>query len=858
MLALLNDKYSLPHLPENCIPRTQLLSRFKEAAKDWLLYVSAPAGSGKTVSTLLWIDLSRRIPIWINLDIYDNEPAIFYKLFAAGLCMAQPHNLNMQKILTDTGFSSATVESTIRLITEWQPDGREFALVLEDFHAINNPEILHTLPLVLKRLSYSIKVILLSRNEFPKELMPFWDEGKVALISQNDLLFSEKEIRQYFAGSGIRLSNEEGEFAYAATGGFPIVVNALAKKGSSLPKHAGVAFGEFMREYLWDNWDESLKDFLLKTSLVDEMTEALVMLLTGRADSYALLLQLCAENIFVSRVGKDDYHYHHLFLDFLREIANEKGVYTDEMYKAAALYYLARKDYFIAGKYAFRSHDERTIIDVSYQILLYANPSFEEYLAYARTMNLETRMEELCERYPFLYCSHMYTAFLSGDAKTTEYYLDKLHAHKELILIKYPQFSEIAVMLLSLDYRRSALELSDAFNALPYINLHSSVQKGWSLTVQMPLLHRCNRDYMELADEALIEKYSDICAKLIRDQWAVAKPCVTSGVCFEQNRLESALEKALEAKSSISESTTGEFFFAVQCHLAVVYHALGETYKMNAAFNEIKKYIEDTDSGFLNRNFDAFRTRLLLFDADKNVATEFLSRWPIIDDAIPIYKLSQYFTTIRALIVLNQLEKAREFAVKIEKLAIEFRRPTATAEARVLLSILDWSMGKKNDAAKRLKTVLHDLQAKSYIRVVAGEGQAVIPILKKIIAGEFKAGTNKIIVSKASESELSEEMTIDKNFLMETLWSANQVARKQKGITAGFIQSAKPVKLSKQQRRMVELLACGYGNAKIAEITKLSIPTVKGHLMLAYEKLGVHNAADAVLKSRELGLLNIN
>ena len=55
---------------------------------------------------------------------------------------------------------------------------------------------------------------------------------------------------------------------------------------------------------------------------------------------------------------------------------------------------------------------------------------------------------------------------------------------------------------------------------------------------------------------------------------------------------------------------------------------------------------------------------------------------------------------------------------------------------------------------------------------------------------------------------------------------------------------------------MLQLLARGLRTAEIAEETGLSIPTVKSHTALAYQKLGVHNAMDAVLKARDLGLLD--
>ena len=76
----------------------------------------------------------------------------------------------------------------------------------------------------------------------------------------------------------------------------------------------------------------------------------------------------------------------------------------------------------------------------------------------------------------------------------------------------------------------------------------------------------------------------------------------------------------------------------------------------------------------------------------------------------------------------------------------------------------------------------------------------------------------------------------------------------------GYIEEAgkktdQPARLSKQQTFMLELLAQGYKNAEISEMTGLSIPTIKTHTSLAYKKLGVNSAMDAVLKAKELGII---
>ena len=80
----INDKFVPTPMPEVCAPRTSVLNRFQQEAANRLTVVSAPAGYGKTVSTLLWLSAAKRKSVWIGLDEYDNAPFVFYKLFCTG------------------------------------------------------------------------------------------------------------------------------------------------------------------------------------------------------------------------------------------------------------------------------------------------------------------------------------------------------------------------------------------------------------------------------------------------------------------------------------------------------------------------------------------------------------------------------------------------------------------------------------------------------------------------------------------------------------------------------------------------------------------------------------------------------
>jgi LuxR family maltose regulon positive regulatory protein len=84
--------------------------------------------------------------------------------------------------------------------------------------------------------------------------------------------------------------------------------------------------------------------------------------------------------------------------------------------------------------------------------------------------------------------------------------------------------------------------------------------------------------------------------------------------------------------------------------------------------------------------------------------------------------------------------------------------------------------------------------------------------------------------------------------------AAYEQSRRHRGVSVN-ICAKKPVKLSKQQKHIVTLLSKGYKNAEIAEMTGLSIHTVKSHCAAAYAKLDVNSAMDAVLKAKEMGLI---
>ena len=94
------------NLPEICAPRTLLMDVYRKASEKRCIYINAPAGCGKTVSTLLWLRESEYKTIWIGLDTYDNTLAGFYRVFCTALFSAVPHEENLEKLIKAPEFSA--------------------------------------------------------------------------------------------------------------------------------------------------------------------------------------------------------------------------------------------------------------------------------------------------------------------------------------------------------------------------------------------------------------------------------------------------------------------------------------------------------------------------------------------------------------------------------------------------------------------------------------------------------------------------------------------------------------------------------------------------------------------------------
>jgi len=838
---LINDKFATPVLPDIRTPRHALINRFHKAVRRRIIYVSAPAGYGKTVSTQLWLKNSSYVPLWISLDEYDNTPSIFYKLFCIGILSLQPENKTMTDILTSTAFASSPVEHTIRLLSEFIPDNRQYAIVLDDMHLITSKEMRKSGLLVQKRLPSSFIVVVLTRNKIAKEYISITGKEKCTVITPRNLAFSAEEIQRHFEAHGRFINAEEAAAAYTITNGWAIGVNALAMSGQ-IVQNGDHILSNYIKTQIWDTWDDDLKDFMLKTSVVDEMSPEFCEKLTGRRNARMILDDLYAKNAFISKFSDDTYQYHHLFLDFLRNTLDQGDETENKMlYKEASDYYLKKQEYFLARRFAFKSGNSETIINANYAFYNTGKSHpVDQSVNFYRNISKEQIPLSVFEQHPYIYCQFAWYYFLIGNASQFECYIDKLFAHFPDIIQNYPQFIENVILITVLDHRISFTRQIERFHSLSPVSDFNCQIQATTLSMQLPYAHRTLRDYSELVDPKVMENLSGTFGHMLKTQRDIVMLELHSGLLYEQNKLNGALKIALQTRDTVDDQTIDEVVFCSFIHLASIYFAMGKENLFADVLNQTEQYIEKSGSYHFSPNFAAFKTKLLLMDGDKAAAKAWLDNYFVTEtEQLELYKIFQHFITARAYMVLSQTDTAMSYILKLKKLGADFNRPLDTAEASILQTILEWALGKKKEALETLETALTAMQEYGFVRIAADEGADLLPILKKLA---LKLKKN------------SYQGSLDSHFLNEVIIAAYEQFRRYKGISAN-IRAQKPVKLSRQQKNMITFLSKGYNNAEIVELTGLTIHTIKSHEAAAYAKLGVNNAMDAVLKARELEMI---
>ena len=327
------------HVPE---PRADLVSRprlqHRLGALDHstrLVLICAPAGFGKTTILSQWLsgtedeDRARRIA-WLGLDAADNDIRRFLLHVIAAFRRTNAEvGVEAQGVLDATEAVPAEQVLT-SLINDLDLLADETVLALDDYHEIITPDIHDLLAFLLDHLPRHVSIAITTRSDPPLPLARLRSNRGLIELRAADLRFTFEETAVLFnqvmdldLAPGLLGTLDERTEGWVAG----LQLAALSLRGREDPAAFVDDFAgshrfvlDYLVEEVLDRQPDRVREFLLATSVLRELSGSLCEAVTGMADAQEILESLDRDNVFV--IPLDDarcwYRYHHLFADALR------------------------------------------------------------------------------------------------------------------------------------------------------------------------------------------------------------------------------------------------------------------------------------------------------------------------------------------------------------------------------------------------------------------------------------------------------------------------------------------------------------------------------------------------------------
>jgi len=334
---MLLTKLHIPPVIQNIVHRPELYEKLNTGLNRKLILISAPAGFGKTTLLSDWINQQNIPTAWFSIDKSDNDPVVFLSYLISGIQNIHSRFGQGALQLLNTPNHSSVESIASLLINEIFTIDQNFLLVLDDFHLIENRNVLDLVAYLLEHISDNVHIVVLTRSDPGLSISRLRSQNQMVELRSSDLSFSANDISILFNKKlKLGLSFDDVNSLETKTEGWiaGLQLTALSIQGRE-------DISEFIRDFKGDNryimdylmeevlknQTDDTKEFLLQTSLLEQMCAPLCNAVLNRNDSQLILEVLEKNNMFV--IPLDDerkwYRYHHLFADLLKQRIQQKN-----------------------------------------------------------------------------------------------------------------------------------------------------------------------------------------------------------------------------------------------------------------------------------------------------------------------------------------------------------------------------------------------------------------------------------------------------------------------------------------------------------------------------------------------------
>ncbi|TCO45933.1 LuxR C-terminal-related transcriptional regulator [Actinocrispum wychmicini] len=427
-------KLYVPKPRPGLVARPRLCALLNAASR--LTLVSAPAGFGKTTLLAEWLaETARedRCVAWLSLDAEDSDPASFWTCVVTALHTAVP-GVGLGALALIASSPLPTEHLLTLLLNELAAGQGEVWLVFDDYHLVDSHDVSYGVAFFLEHLPPHVHVVLSTRADPDLPLSRWRVRGELAEVRAADLRFTSGEAAVYLnEAAGLDLTwadvaalEERTEGWIAALQLAALSIRGRADVSGFIAQFAGDDryIVDYLLEEVLRHQPNHVRDFLLRSAVLDRLTGPLCDAVTGRDDGRVMLVSLERANLLI--VPMDDrrewYRYHHLFADVLRvRMLAEQPDLVPLLHQRASQWYERHDLAEDAVRHALAARD----FDRATYLMELAVPTIRRHRQETMLLGwLKALPDDAVRRSPVLSVFYGYMLMVAGDLDAVEARLD--------------------------------------------------------------------------------------------------------------------------------------------------------------------------------------------------------------------------------------------------------------------------------------------------------------------------------------------------------------------------------------------------------------------------------------------------
>ncbi len=876
--------------------RKALYRRFRAAKSYPVILIAGPAGSGKTTLVSQSISLENIRAAWYSLDKEDNEPDLFFRYLLSTFARADEQ--------LDKAFSpilkfqqKLTTENVIsQIITPLYAISQDVHLVLDNFDQITNEKIHDALARLIQYIPDRLHLVLLTRHTLPRPMDAAILKKEHLKLTASYLKFTQKETAELYQ-KVIPLSftrrqiKELHQYMEGWAAGLQLVGLVVSSKSpvtdlSSILNQAHNQISSYLIHDILRVQPEKIRNFIFTTAILDRFNPELCTKVTGTTDAAPILERLMHMNLFLIPLDprRQWYRYHHIFSEVIRR---QVAILDPELISATlrkAATWLAHNSHLEdALRCAVRSNDFEFAAELMEDFITDYIETFdissglrwisklpESVLKQRPLLRLQqccfhSALMEFSEVKEILSCIEKsgesdysrysdekqalcrdYTAYLkctlhvlyAGETSgVTQFQMlrNKILPRNPLLVGSIE--TQIVFTLIS----KGNLALAEAFfsklSQIPTANsTHLMLKEIYHTKIKILIMQHRGRLHQA---ETMVIQVMQFLTRQGYDNRPIAFLLHRhlGNIYYLQNRLEEArwcadrMVKYHESECfGLMDQVTAGDELQIQLH-----RAAGEYEPAVKRIRRIQAFFIKLGMPRIAAGADACIAQVAM-DQNNLAAAEVWSKRRNLspDEPFSLLFAMECLTQAKLHLAQERYHQALQLLETLKQRCIKRTLGELLLKIDILQAAALHALNQKTAAVSLLKEALAFAETEGYLRPFIDDSELITPILRKIAAEAPHT------LSTAYLEKLFAACDI---FVIRPAIQKHCEIKKQEELTLREIQ-------------ILEWMAQGLRNKDIAGRGCIAITTVKSHVSSILDKLNVKNRTQAVLKAREMNLLN--